>query len=229
MTLQELINAVILKATGKPTILASNNTKWEKVRGIANFYQQAWAHEPGQHWRSLYNLESLGTITSDNSMYQIPYYVDEVSTAFGDNIYVWTTDGKRVEFELVDHDDFEQHLTGNYCTIIGHEEADGEFVVFNRSFAEGDPCYGGELFVPVYYKLGDLVNADDVVFVDDPYWLVTMCAAEYIRNDIVKQNQYGNLIAEANNLMNGMIRRNRAGQVRHIRGSFHNGGGLNYD
>ena len=113
--------------------------------------------------------------------------------------------------------------------IIGHDEVGGRYVVFNGNFMEDDPCYGGELFIPVYYKLGDMVNADDVVFVDDPYWLVTMCAAEYIRNDIVKQNQYGNLIAEANNLMTGMIRRNRAGQVRHIRGSFRNGGGLNYD
>lgn len=227
MTLQELINAVMLKATGKPTILPTTNTKWEKIRGIANYYQQAWAHEPGQHWRSLYNIESFGTITNAG-MYQFPEWIDEVSTAFGDNIFVHTTDGKNIEFELVDHDDFEQHLTGNYCTITGHDEADGRFITFSKGFADDDPCYGGELFVPVYYKLGDMVNPDDVVFVDDPYWLVTMCAAEYIRNDIVKQNQYGNLIAEANNLMTSMIRRNRVGQTRHIRGSFRNGGGLAY-
>ncbi len=56
-----------------------------------------------------------------------------------------------------------------------------------------------------------------------------MTAAEYIRNDIVKQNQYGNLVAEANNLMTSMIRNNRSGQVRHVRGGWRNGGGLNYD
>lgn len=227
MTLQELINAVMLKATGKPTILPTTNTKWEKIRGIANYYQQAWAHEPGQHWRSLYNIELFDTITNA-SMYRFPSGIDEVSTAFGDNIFVRTTGGENIEFELVDHDEFEQHPTGNYCTIIGHDEADGRFIVFNGNFMDDDPCYGGELFVPVYYKLGDMVNPDDVVFVDDPYWLVTMCAAEYIRNDIVKQNQYGNLIAEANNLMTSMIRRNRVGQTRHIRGSFRNGGGLAY-
>ena len=33
MTLQELINAVMLKATGKATILAKTNAKWSKIRG----------------------------------------------------------------------------------------------------------------------------------------------------------------------------------------------------
>ena len=226
MTLQELINAVMLKATGKPTILPTTNTKWEKIRGILNYYQQAWAHEPGQHWRSLYHIESLGTITNTGE-YSIPSHVDEVSTAFGDNVFVMTTDGKMVKFELVDHDDFENHLTGNYCTIIGND-IDGKYLEFAGIFMDDDPCYGGELKVPCYYKVEDLVNIDDTTIVDDPMWLVTMAAAEYIRNDIVKQNQYGNLVAEANNLMTSMIRRNRAGQTRHIRGGFRNGGGLAY-
>ena len=229
MTLQELINAVMLKATGKPTILPTTNTKWEKIRGILNYYQQAWAHEPGQHWRSLYGIKSFGTVTNSGE-YQFPDAgIDDVSTAFGDDIFVRTTDGKMIKFELVDHDDFEAHLDGgNYCTIVGNDAGTGRYLEFAGSFMDDDPCYGGEIFVPVYYKVYDLENADDVTVVDDPMWLVTMAAAEYIRNDIVKQNQYGNLVAEANNLMTSMIRRNRVGQTRHIRGSFRNGGGLAY-
>lgn len=228
MTLQELINAVMLKATGKPTILPTTNTKWEKIRGIANYYQQAWAHEPGQHWRSLYIIDNIATISHD-SEYLIPGELDDISTALGDNIYVKTTDGKKIEFQLVDHNDFQNHPTGNYCTIVGHDEDNGRYVLFNGGFMDDDPCYGGELYVPAYYKIGPcLTDPDDVVVVDDPNWLVTMCAAEYIRNDIVKQNQYGNLIAEANNLMTSMIHRNRVGQVRHIRGNFKAPGGLAY-
>lgn len=223
MTLQELINAVMLKATGKPTILASNNTKWEKIRGIANYYQQAWLHEPGQHWNSRYErARQIGTITNSDE-YELEEDIAEVSTAKGDNIYVQTAGGDKVKFQLVSYDDLQNHPTGNYCAKLG------QTLVFNTRFAEDDPCFGGTLYAPVYTTLEDLSIGDDDILVDDPNWLVTMCAAEYIRNDIVKQNQYGNLIAEANNLMTSMIRNNRAGQIRHIRGGFRNGGGLNYD
>jgi hypothetical protein len=49
-----------------------------------------------------------------------------------------------------------------------------------------------------------LVDDTTDVPVDDPNWLVTITAAEYVRNDIVKQNQYGNLVQEANDLMENM-------------------------
>lgn len=224
MTLQEIINAVMLKATGKPTILVASDMKWEKVRGIANYYQQAWANEPGQHWNSLYNRAKLvGTITEGDDEYALPNDVADISTAKGDNIYILTSEGEKVKYQLVDYDDLKNHTHGRFCAKIGNK------LVFNDSFASGDPCLGGEIHAPVYVKVSNMTNAEDETAVDIPEWLVTMAAAEYIRNDIVKQNQYGNLIAEANNLMNSMIRNNRAGQVRHIRGSFRNGGGLDYD
>lgn len=223
MTLQELINAVMLKATGKPTILASNNTKWEKIRGIANYYQQAWLNEPGQHWNSRYDrARQIGTI-SNNDEYELDDDITEISTAKGDDIYVLTAEDEKIPFQLVNYDDLKNYPSGNYCAKLG------QTLVFNARFAEDDPCYGGRLYAPVYTTIEDLESADDDVSVDDPEWLVTMVAAEYIRNDIVKQNQYGNLIAEANNLMTSMIRNNRAAQVRHIRGGWRNGGGLNYD
>ena len=149
--------------------------------------------------------------------------ITEISTAKGDNIYVLTKDDKKVQFQLVNYNDLKNYPSGNYCAKLGQN------LVFNNRFAEDDPCYGGKLFAPVYTTLEELESADDDVLVDNPEWLVTMTAAEYIRNDIVKQNQYGNLIAEANNLMTAMIRNNRAGQVRHVRGGWRNGGGLSYD
>lgn len=223
MTLQELINAVMLKATGKPTILPQSNTKWEKIRGIANYYQNAWLHEPGQHWNSRYErARQIGTISTSDE-YELSDDIDTVSTAKGDDVYVLTNAGEKKPFQLVDYDDLRNYPTGNYCAKLGQK------LIFNTRFADDDPCYGGKLFVPVYTNIEDLEGADDDISVDNPEWLVTICAAEYIRNDIVKQNQYGNLIAEANNLMTSMIRNNRAGQVRHIRGGWRNGGGLNYD
>ena len=223
MTLQELINAVMLKATGKPTILANNNTKWEKIRGIANYYQQAWLNEPGVHWNSRYErARQIGTI-SNNDEYELDDEIKAISTAKGDNVYVLTNDGDKIKFQLVGYDDLQNYPTGNYCAKLG------KTLVFNARFVEDDPCYGGKLYAPVYTGLDDLESGDDDILVDSPEWLVTMTAAEYIRNDIVKQNQYGNLIAEANNLMEAMIRNNRANQVRHVRGNFRNGGGMLYE
>lgn len=223
MTLQELINAVMLKATGKPTILARGNTKWEKIRGIANYYQQAWLHEPEQRWNSRYErARQLGTI-SNNDEYELDDDIMEVSTARGDDIYILTTAGHKVPFQLVSYDDLKNYTNGNFCAKLGQS------LVFNRQFDELDQCYGGTIYAPVYTTLEDLEDENDDVLVDDPYWLVTMTAAEYIRNDIVKQNQYGNLVAEANNLMASMIRKNRAGSVHRVRGKWRNGGGLRYD
>ncbi len=223
MTLQELINAVMLKATGKPTILDRNNTKWEKIRGIANYYQNAWLNEPGIHWNSRYErARQIGTI-SNTDEYSLDDDIMEISTAKGDNIYVLTNENEKMPFQLVNYNDLKNYPTGNYCAKLGQS------LVFNSRFAEDDPCFGGKLYVPVYASLEELENPDDDILVDNPEWLVTMTAAEYIRNDIVKQNQYGNLVAEANNLMTSMIRNNRSGQVRHVRGGWRNGGGLNYD
>lgn len=223
MTLQELINAVMLKATGKPTILTSANAKWEKIRGIANYYQKAWLNEPGVHWNSRYERARQIGVISNSDEYELDDDIAEVSTAKGDNVYILANSGKKANFQLVEYDDLKNYPSGNYCAKLGHS------IVLNARIAEDDPLYGGKLFAPVYTTLEDLESPDDDVLVDSPEWLVTMSAAEYIRNDIVKQNQYGNLVAEANNLMTSMIRNNRAGQVRHIRGSFRNGGGMIYD
>ncbi|MCR5700185.1 MAG: hypothetical protein K6G49_02010 [Candidatus Saccharibacteria bacterium] len=223
MTLQELINAVMLKATGKPTILDQSNAKWSKIKGIANYYQNAWLNEPGQHWNSRYErARQIGNI-NNNDEYELDDDIADISTAKGDNVYVLTKEGEKKPFQLVTYDDLKNYPTGNYCAKLGQS------LVFNARFAEDDPCYGGKLYAPVYTYVEDLEDPDDDVSVDNPVWLVTMCAAEYIRNDIVKQNQYGNLIAEANNLMQAMIINNRAGQVRRVRGGFRNGGGMYYD
>ena len=219
MTLQELIDAVILKATGKVTALTPENAKWQKILGIANSYQQAWQHEPGQHWNSLYNRNlSVGTITARDA-YDLDEEIDTISTAKGDNVYIQAANGDKIEYELVPYDDLKNYKTGKYCAVVAKQ------LVFNKVFSNLDPEYGGKIYVPAYSNVETLERADDDIQVDNPLWLVFMCAAEYIRNDIVKQNQYSNLIAESNNMMTDMIRRTRAGQVCHVRGNWRNPGG----
>ena len=224
MTLSELISNVLLKATGKAKVIDQTNNKWEKIRGIANYYINAWQNEPAVgngRWNSLYNRAyRMGTANVGSEEIDIDEEIKEISASNGDCIYIESTDGKKYPFELVEYNDLKNYPQGRYCARIGNT------LVFNKKFEETDPYIGGSIFAPVYLGLEDLEDPDDDVLVDNPYWLVTICAAEYIRNDIVKQNQYGNLIAEANNLMNNMIRANRAAQDRHVRGNWRNVGGM---
>lgn len=222
MTLQELINAVMLKATGKSTILAESNSKWGKIRGIANYYQNAWANEPSARpgWASLYEKDRVIGSVSNKRTYDLDDDILEISVANGDRPYIMTSDGKyKTYFNLISYDDLDNYEGSNSIAKIGNT------IVFSRDFKEGDKEYDGKIYLPVYTSFDDLEDADDDIIVDDPYWLVTICAAEYIRNDIVKQNQYSNLIAEANNLMTNMLRRNRGASTRRVRGNWRNPGG----
>lgn len=222
MTLQELINAVMLKATGKATILARSNSKWEKVRGIANYYQNAWRNEPSARpgWASLYEKDRVIGRVSKKRTYDLDEDIYEISNANGDYVYILTEDGNKLPYELVSYDDLQNYEGKNACAKLGLQ------LVFSRDFKEEDQEFGGRIIAPVYVTFDDLEDEDDDIIVDDPYWLVTICAAEYIRNDIVKQNQYSNLITEANSLMNNMIRRNRGTQTRKVRGQWRNVGGI---
>jgi hypothetical protein len=69
---------------------------------------------------------------------------------------------------------------------------------------------GGTLRVPGYYKPDSMVNATDIVAVDDPYWLVYITAAELSRNDPAKEDQFANLVAMANERYMKMIDANIA-------------------
>lgn len=67
---------------------------------------------------------------------------------------------------------------------------------------------GATIIVPIVRHAKKLAKADDIVEVDDPYWLVYMIAAEFVRNSRTKSNQYGNLITLAQSSMEGMKNRN---------------------
>ena len=77
----------------------------------------------------------------------------------------------------------------------------GSTLRFARPFTADSPQLGGTLQLPVYLKAIHLVDATDEVPVDDPNWLVTRTAAEYVRNDVTRQQQFEALMSEANNLL----------------------------
>lgn len=205
MTLSDFIAQSYLRATGTVSTLTSSDSDWTKLLQLANIFQTQWAKEPGVDWVSLYSpAVSCGTITATDT-FNLDSSIYKISQGEDDAIRIDWTDGTHyTDYTLVSPERLKYYTTGNYVAKIGST------LKFNKTFAATDKEFGGTIHVPAYTLPSDLANSSDVVMVDIPDWLVTRCAAEYVRNDLVKQNQYPNLIAEANELMKKMIENNNA-------------------
>lgn len=218
MTTSDLIAAVILKATGEVSTAANGDSEWSKVLGAANYYLNTWANEPGVDWNSLYTPESsLGTITATDS-FLLPTTAIKVSDQAGDTVRIDYTNGTGYTIvNIVAANQLKRYYTGNKTNYSENVCAQiGRNLVFNRKFKSTDPEFGGTITAPTYAAPTSLVNPTDVVLVDDPNWLVVICAAEYVRNDITLQQQYPNLVAEANAIMTDMKTNNDTAQEQEI-------------
>lgn len=197
MTTPEAVNAVSLKATGKVTTLTSTDAKWAKILAILNSYIDSWQNENGVDWNSLYDSAySVGTVTATDA-FDLDDEVRKISDTYGDSVVITQTGGAESEYTIVSADRLSQY-SGNFCAQVGRT------LKFAQAFTSDSPDFGGTITIPVYLYAEPLVGENDTVPVDIPRWLVIMASAEYVRNDITKQNQYGNLVAEANQLMQRM-------------------------
>lgn len=199
MNTTQFVVATLLKATGKVATVSAGDTKWNKVVGIGNYNIDSWQDEPDTDWDSLYDpAYSIGTVTATDT-FDLDDEVRKICDTRGDSIRIYHTDGiKYTDFSTVNPTKLKQYVNGNYCAKIGRT------LKFNRGFTSDDPEFGGDIQVPVYLYAAHLENANSIVPVDKPNWLVAVTAAEYVRNDTTRQNQYPNLIAEANQLMTRM-------------------------
>lgn len=210
MIASEFVAATLLRATGKVFTGSSTDPKYIKVLGIGNQMIDAWESEPDSDWESLYTPDySLGAVTATDTFPIDTDDVRKISQERGDSIRIVHTDDNWTDYQLVEPDKLKQFTEGYYCARVGNN------LVFNHVFEAADPQFGGDIQVPKYGYATHLVNPTDVVTVDIPNWLVVMSAAEFVRNDIVRQNQYPNLVAEANQLMLKM-KENQEAQVNSV-------------
>ena len=219
MITSELIANVILTATGKVSTSVSGDAKWLKILGIANLKIDDWSNEPEVDWASLYNpAVSLGTVTATNT-FAIPNILTSpapaviirlISSTYGDPVRIIHTDGiAYTDYDIIPFDQLKQYPDGEYCTQIGTN------LVFNHTFVSTDPQFGGTIQVPALLFPDHLVGDTDVVPVDNPNWLVYITAAEYIRTDVTRQNQYPNLLGEANQIM-GRMKDDNDAQIEYV-------------
>lgn len=205
MTVADFVAQSYLKATGTVSTLTSSDSDWTKLLALGNYYQQTWANEPGVDWRSLYDPSvDCGTVTATDT-FNLAASIHKVSQNADDPVRIVHTDATQfTDYTIVPHDELKQYTSGNYCTQVGST------LVFNNAFTSDSAELGGTINVPAYTLPSTLSASTDPIQVDIPEWLVVICAAEYVRNNLVKQNQYPNLLAEANELMKKMIENNDA-------------------
>lgn len=219
MNITEFISDTYLKSVGKPTPPAAGTRKYNQIVALGDFYQRRWAREPGVNWHSLYNPAfSIGTVTATDTFDLDTSSIRNLSDREGDTVrIVWSNGTSYTDYDLIAHDKLKDYYhnptktssSGFVCTRIGNQ------LVFNHIFASTDAQFGGEIFVPCYVFPDEITSTnpnDNEVQVDDPDWLVTRVAAEYVRNDITRRQRYPELLSEANEIMERMIDDNE-GQI----------------
>lgn len=208
MDAQDLVNAIYLRSTGKTATFDFTSTKGVKILGLINFFQRRWSKATGVDWISLYDpMFSLGLVTNTDTFDIDTSTVRKLSQQDEDNVrIIWPNDTGTInnpdsftDYQLVPADRMKvEFAQGKYCSRQNNE------LVFNKTFEDTDPEFGGTLYVPCYTLVQDLVNPDDTTAVDDPDWLIVRCAAEYVRTDVTRLGQFPNLLSEANDIAERM-------------------------
>jgi hypothetical protein len=127
-----------------------------------------------------------------------------VSQREGDYVRITATDGGVVDFTLVPASRLYEYQYNDTVAKIGST------LKFSRTFTATDYEFGGTISVPVFKKLSDITTDASVVLIDNPAWLSVMVAAGYVLSDAQLTYQYGDLIAQATELMNGMKQANNS-------------------
>lgn len=225
MLVDTAIQKVNLLANGKGTSLTVDSTKYNKILQLLNLYKDVWAQEPGVNWASIRSLVPLADVVTATNSYALPTNLIlgggtvKWSDQEGDYVrIIWTDLVSESDYTIVlDQKLYRDGPSVNNPGSIGINTSGncarrGNNLIFDVPFTASSPELGGTIYIPVYTTPADMVTSTTAptgtVPVDDPYFPIFMAAAEYVRNDVTKQNQYANLIAQATNCMNGMKENN---------------------
>lgn len=211
-TADNIIAEAYLLATGKVTALSAGTTKYTKLLALLNLFQLQWAK--AEAWVSLYSLASAGTVTATDT-FAIPLTLNRLSSTEGDFVRIAHTDGiNESDYTIVSADrlyDYGPKVNSIGTTLRnanGTVAQIGANLVFAVPFISTNPQFGGTIRVPGYSFPATITTGSTVVSVDDPQWLSTRMAAEYIRNDVTRVQLYGSLVDQAKDLYENMIDQN---------------------
>lgn len=186
----EFVQLVHFRGTGKPVSPTTGSKKYNQILIAGQIYTDAWLNEPNVEWASLYDFRNSGTVTATDT-FALDNAIRTVSKQEGDIVRILHTDGNESEYELVPVDRLREN---RYNTVVAWS---GRNLVFSKAFTASDPQIGGTIVVPSYGYATFPTDDVTAIPVDDPYWLVDIAAAEFVRNDITRKQEYPNLVGSA--------------------------------
>lgn len=192
MIASNLILDIYRAYRGKPDSRtpAFGSDKANVALAIANRKIVEWATDPRNKWNSLFEINSVGTISTST----LTYDLDDTFFLPSDFAKIVKTDASYVEYPIVKAQQ-RNVLNGQSLYIHG---SDPKKITFSQDIDTG--LASGILYVPGYYIPSTLTAQTDVVPVDDPNWLVYIVASELARNDAAKDDMYPTLAGMANDL-----------------------------
>lgn len=197
----DFVQLVHFRGTGKPTAPSSGTKKYNQIITAGQIFTDSWLNEPGVEWASLYDFRNSGTITATDT-FALDSTIRTVSKQEGDVVRILHTDGNESEYELVPVDRLRERKNDYVVAWSGRN------LIFPKAFTSSDPQFGGTIVVPSYgYATFPEDDVTDIP-VDDPYWLVDICSAEFVRNDITRKQEYPNLVGSAAERMQKMKENN---------------------
>lgn len=205
MLRSEFIQLAHWRATGKPTAPSSGSKKYNQIVLSGKYYTRQLSTEPGVDWASRYDYRNSGTISATDT-FELDDEILKVSQQEGDVVRILHTDGvTETEYELVPIDRLRENRYNKVVAVNGRN------LMFSSPFTSTDPEFGGTLVVPGYGEFEWPESDTGEIDVDDPDWLVDMCAAEFVRNDITRKAEYPNLLGSASERLRKMKENNGQG------------------
>lgn len=195
MTLNELVSDAYLAYKGKLTnVPAFGSEKYTRIVTIANRKQREWATDSNIDWPTRFEIRTVGSLATNQQTYDL----DDDIIRPSDQITITASNGNKIYVSII-----KPQVASRYskaCYITGFNPKQLTFVnTIDASVA------GQVITIPCYTMPADLKTANQRVQPEHSRWLVYAVAAELARNDYAKDEQYPNLVGQANDLYAKMI------------------------
>ena len=198
MTFDEFNIEVNYAAKGNSRYPAQGTDKYNRTMSIANRKIREWATDSTTKWASLFEERTYGQYSTSRT-----YELDDDISDLSDFVYLVKANGDRVEYNVIKPQQRSLHQKGVYISSNNPKA-----ITFIDTVETTDELIGSIVTVPLFFIPEAITSGSDTIVVDSPEWLIYETAAELVRNDPAKDDQYGNLAGKANDMYQKMIYQN---------------------
>ena len=194
MTVSELVIDSYLCYKGKVSSApVAGSEKYNRIILIANRKQREWSQDTNIDWPQLFQIRPLGNLTTGTQTYDL----DDDIVRPSDYINL-TLNGQVSYVAVVKARVANLYTKAAYVSGFNPKQLTFTFKI--------DANYSGSaITLPCYVTPPDLKTGTQRIMPEHSRWLVYAVAAELARNDFSKEEQYSNLIGQANDLYAKMV------------------------